>query len=191
MRVRIPQYGICTHASSKLVRCPHFKLKGFTINIIANKNIRADKVQLIDQDGKLVGVVPLSTALQEAKKVSLDLIEIAKSGEIPVCKILDYGKYAYTLKKRTKQPKTPEPKEIQIRPNIDPHDLDIKLKKMEDLLLKGHPIKVVVQFKGREITHKEGGEIIVQTIKERFSATNHISEPKREDRQIVLNLRRK
>lgn len=107
--------------------------------------------------GAQLGIMPIISALQEAEKQNLDLVEIAPAASPPVCKIVDYGKFLYAEQKGIKRQKSFELKEIKFRPTIDTHDFVVKINKILAFLNEGHKVKVSLKFKGREITHKELG----------------------------------
>ena len=121
--------------------------------------ITSPSVRLIDQDGNQVGVVNRFEAMRRAEEVGLDLVEIAATASPPVCKILDYGKYKYELQKKAadarKKQKVILVKEIKMRPSIDIHDYDVKMRQMKTFLGEGDKVKVTLRFRGREMQHQE------------------------------------
>lgn len=131
-----------------------------------NERIRLPEVLLIDEDGNKVGVVPTSEARRRAQDLHLDLVEIAPNLRPPVCKIIDYGKYQYaqakSLASQRKRSKIRDEKEMRLSLNIDNHDLEVKAKKVDLFLKKQHKVRVVVRFKGREITHPELGHRVLE-----------------------------
>ena len=122
----------------------------------------------MDENGKMVGVVETEKALHMSKEAGLDLVEVSPNADPPVCKILDYGKYKYQEQKRIneakKKQKTIEVKEIKIRPNIDKHDYDVKVRNMIKFLKLGNKVKVTMRFRGREFAHKELGSNLLKVI---------------------------
>ena len=124
-----------------------------------NHQIDNRTVRLIDADGVNVGVVDREVALRKADEAGLDLVEISPNADPPVCKILDIGKYKYEEQKRKnearKKQKVIEVKEIKLRPNIDDHDYDTKMKAMKRFLEEGDKVKVTLRFRGREMAHME------------------------------------
>ena len=124
-----------------------------------NERIRAREVRLIDENGAQVGIVAFRDALQYAKEHALDLIEVAGNAAPPVCRIMDYGKYKYELGKREreaqKKQRMSDLKGIRMRPGIDEHDFQFKLKNVMKFLQAGHKVKVTVIFRSREFTHPE------------------------------------
>ena len=126
-----------------------------------NEGIDIPKIQLIDATGNNVGVVSTAEALTRAVEAGLDLVEIAPNSEPPVCKILDYGKYKYQAQKKAaearKKQRTVEIKEIKMRPNIDTHDYDVKMRSIHRFFEEGDKVKVTLRFRGREMAHQELG----------------------------------
>lgn len=127
-----------------------------------NGQIIAKMVRLIDIDGEVVGVISTQDAIRRAKSHNLDLVEIAPDSDPPVCKIIDYSKYRYELKKRKndsqKKSKKSTLKEIKFKVNIAPGDFTVKVNKIKQLIKGGDKVKVSLWFKGREIIHKDHGE---------------------------------
>lgn len=138
-----------------------------------NDKIRAPEVRLIDQQGEQVGIVPLEEALSRAKAQELDLVEVAPDADPPVCKILDYRRQAFESKRRQKEArkksKSLELKEIKLRPNIDKHDYEIKMRHVREFLEKGHKVKVTMRFRQRELRHTEIGTAVLQRMAEDLS----------------------
>ncbi len=133
-----------------------------------NEAIRAEEVRLIGADGKQIGIVPIKKALEEAQNAGLDLVEIAPQAKPPVCKIMDFGKYAYEKSKKEKLSKkkqhTVVVKEIRMRPKTEAHDLEYKVKHARNFLMNKNKVKFTVHFRGRELAHKEFGEQLLQKI---------------------------
>ncbi len=156
-----------------------------------NRQIRTNSVRLIDENGTQIGIVPLEKALEEAEKKGLDLVEIAPHSNPPVCKIMEYSKFLYLHEKREKESRKHQRlvhlKEIRIKPRIDKHDLEIKLKKIDEFIEEGHKVKVSLMFKGREKEHKELGRSIIDTIKQRVVDKVHIEQEKEESSRIILS----
>lgn len=127
-----------------------------------NEQIRLPQILLIDESGQRVGVVPVAEALQRAKGLGLDLVEVAPTLRPPVCKIIDYGKYKYEQEKsqsqQRKKNKVREEKEMRLGLGITDHDLTIKAKKVDQFLQKQYKVRLVIKFRGREIAHPELGK---------------------------------
>lgn len=131
-----------------------------------NREIRADRLRVITESGEQLGVLTLRDALARAEEMGLDLVEIAPTAKPPVAKIIDYGKLRYHQAKKEKESKKAQVqikvKEIKLKPNIDTHDLQTKLKHARDFLLKGNKVRVSIMFRGREMLHIDLGEKVVQ-----------------------------
>ena len=131
-----------------------------------NREIRADKVRVISDKGEQIGIMSLREALAKAEEAGLDLIEIAPSARPPVVKIIDYGKFRYHQQKKEKDSKKAQVqikvKEIKLKPNIDIHDFQTKLKHARDFILKGNKVRITIMFRGREMLHIDLGEKVVQ-----------------------------
>lgn len=133
-----------------------------------NREIRAPKVRLISHTGEQVGVVALYEAMAMAEEQGLDLVEIVPGSVPPVCKVMNFGKFRYDQSKREKENRKASHqiklKEIKLKPNIDVHDLETKLRHARDFLLEGNKVKITCTYRGREVMHPEKGEQIVQTM---------------------------
>ena len=130
-------------------------------------------MRLISDSGEQLGVVPIEVALDKAKEVGLDLIEVAPNSKPPVCRILDYGKLRYEEKKRQQLSKKKQHiikiKEIRLRPQIDDHDLLTKLNQGRKFLLDGAKLKVTLMFRGREMSRVDLGKIVMKRVLEELS----------------------
>lgn len=137
------------------------------MNLRVNKQIRAPKVRVIGPEGDQVGVLLLQDALQQAREASLDLVEVAPNAQPPVCKIVDYGKFRYDQTKREKESKKAQHqvkvKEVKLKPNIDEHDFNTKMKQARGFIEKGNKVKVTCTFRGREMAHTDLGLRVVQS----------------------------
>ena len=126
-----------------------------------NGKIRAREVRVIGVDGKQLGVIPLTDALNQARQLGVDLVEIAATANPPVCRLVDFGKYRYEQAKKEKESKKHQHastvKEVQLSPRIDPHDLGIKVSHAIDFLCEDMKVKVALKFRGREMAHTEVG----------------------------------
>lgn len=123
---------------------------------------------MIDDSGTMLGVMSLDDALDLAKGNHLDLVEIAPKAKPPTCKVMDYGKWKFNLKKKEKEAKKKQVKivvkEIQVRPQTDKYDLDIKVKKGRDFLVSGYKVKLHLRFSGRELAHKDKGLDVIDKV---------------------------
>jgi translation initiation factor IF-3 len=141
----------------------------------------------------MMGVMPVKEALKRAQRDGLDLIEISPNANPPVCRITDYGKYKYEQEKKQheakKKQKVVEIKELKMRPNIAIGDFNIKLKSAEKFLNEGNKIKVIMQFRGREITHADVGMSVVERLKVSLAEISKVdNQPKLEGRNIIMVL---
>jgi len=157
----------------------------------ANNRIHAREVQVINSDGKNLGVVDTQEAIGLAKEQGLDLIEISPKANPPVCKIVDMGKYRYELQKKAnkakKKQKVVNLKEIKLRPGTEIHDYNFKLKNSLRFLQKGDKVKFTVRFKGREMQHTNLGKELMERIKKDIMEVGKVeSEPRLEGRQMVM-----
>lgn len=158
-----------------------------------NRQIFAKRVRLIDHDGKQRGIVDKDEALTEAREQNLDLVEIAPEADPPVCRIMDYGKYQFEQNKKTKEGKKRQKavqlKEIKIGLNIAEHDLLFKIKKAQDFLVEGHKIKVVLFFKGREITHTDLGRGVMMKLVDHLKDSSVVeTRPSLEGKRMIMIL---
>jgi translation initiation factor IF-3 len=158
-----------------------------------NEEIRAREVQLIDQNGGNRGVVETRIALDLATEAGLDLVEISPNTTPPVCKILDYGKYKYQAQKKAaearKKQKIVEVKEIKLRPMIDDHDYDVKMRAMRRFFEDGDKVKVTLRFRGREMAHQELGTKLLDRVRDDLATLAKVEmEPRFEGRQMVMVL---
>jgi translation initiation factor IF-3 len=158
-----------------------------------NEEIRSREVQLIDQKGDNHGAVDTQIALEKAREAGLDLVEIAPNSVPPVCKILDYGKYKYQAQKKAaearKKQKVVEVKEIKLRPMIDDHDYDVKMRSMQRFFEEGDKVKVTLRFRGREMAHQELGYKLLDRVKgDTLKLAKVEQEPRFEGRQVVMVL---
>jgi translation initiation factor IF-3 len=158
-----------------------------------NEAIRAREVRLIDQTGQNVGVVSTADAMARATEAGLDLVEISPDANPPVAKILDYGKFKYQEQKKAaearKRQKIVEIKEIKMRPSIDDHDYDVKMRAIARFFDEGDKVKVTLRFRGREMAHQELGWQVLQRVKTDTEPIAKVeSEPRMEGRQMVMVL---
>ena len=141
-----------------------------------NEFIQAPKVRVIDENGENLGVMFTREAYEQAVSVGLDLVEISPNADPPVAKFLDIGRFKYEAQKKAneqkKKQKTQEIKEIKMRPNIDDHDYDTKMKKVVEFLEDGDKVKLTMRFRGREMAHGQLGMAVLQRVSEQ---TNEIA----------------
>ncbi len=158
-----------------------------------NDAIRVREVRLIDENGDNVGVVNRNDAMERATQAGLDLVEISPDAQPPVCKIMDYGKFKFEQQKKAaearKKQKVVEIKEIKMRPAIDDHDYDVKLRAIRRFFEEGDKVKVTLRFRGREMAHQELGMAVLQRVKAEVETIAKVeSEPRLEGRQMVMVL---
>ena len=156
-----------------------------------NEAIRASSVRCIDPEGEQLGVLPIKEALSRAFELGLDLVELQPNAEPPVCKILDYGKFKYQAQKRAnearKKQKVIEVKEIKLRPNIDEHDYQVKMRAVQKFLGAGDKVKVTLRFRGREMAHVELGAQLLDRVKTEIDEFAKVEAlPKMEGRQMIM-----
>jgi len=141
----------------------------------------------------MIGVVPLAEGLNRADEAGLDLVEVSPNADPPVCKILDYGKYKYIAQKKAnetrKKQKTIDVKEIKMRPNIDSHDYDVKMRAMVKFLDEGDKVKVTLRFRGREMAHQDLGRKVLERVKDDLEGPAKVEQmPQMEGRQMIMIL---
>ncbi len=150
-------------------------------------------MQLIDESGENHGLVDTQEALDRAVEAGLDLVEVSGNAEKPVCKIMDYGKYKYQAQKKAaearKKTKTVEVKEIKMRPNIDQHDYDVKMRAIRRFFEEGDKVKVTLRFRGREMAHQQLGMNLLRKVQDETEDFAKVElEPKLEGRQMIMVL---
>jgi len=156
-----------------------------------NHLIQTDKVRVIDENGENLGVMYTREAIEQAAEVGLDLVEVSPNADPPVCKFLDVGKFRYEAQKKAnlarKTQKTQEIKEIKMRPNIDDHDYDTKMKAMHRFLEEGDKVKVTLRFRGRELSHQQLGMNLLRRVQEDTAEVAKIEAyPRMEGRQMLM-----
>ena len=158
-----------------------------------NEEIRVREVHLIEKDGTNKGTVPIADALAAAQEAGLDLVEISPNAVPPIVKILDYGKYKYQEQKKAaearKKQKVVEIKEIKLRPMIDDHDYEVKMRAMQRFFEEGDKVKITCRFRGREMAHQELGMRLLDRVKEDTVEISKVeAEPRLEGRQMMMVL---
>ena len=150
-------------------------------------------MRCIDPDGEQLGVLDTLDAIRKAEDFGLDLVEVQPNADPPVCKILDYGKFKYEAQKRAnearKKQKIIEVKEIKLRPNIDEHDYQVKMRNVQKFLNAGDKVKVTLRFRGREMAHQELGANVLTRVREETDEFAKVEAmPKMEGRQMIMVL---
>ena len=158
-----------------------------------NEMINSRSVRCIDPDGEQLGILSIDEAMNKAEELGLDLVELQPNADPPVCKILDYGKHKYQAQKRAnearKKQKIIEVKEIKLRPNIDQHDYQVKMKAVRKFIDGGDKVKITLRFRGREMAHIELGTDLLSRVQEDIDDFAKIeSMPKMEGRQMTMIL---
>jgi len=159
----------------------------------SNEDITAPEVQLIDAEGVNQGAIKTRDALAQAQELGLDLVIIAPNSTPPVAKMLDLGRFKYAAQKKAaearKKQKVIEVKEIQLRPNIDTHDYETKMKAVQRFLEDGDRVKVTMRFRGREMAHQDIGMGLLVKVQQEMEAKAKVeSSPRSEGRQMVMVL---
>ena len=156
-----------------------------------NRRIRIPRVQLIDQSGENIGEIDTDAALRMAEEAGLDLVEVSPNARPPVCKIMNYGQYKYTQKKKSKGKKAHQAKVkgVRLHPNTAEHDLQVALKKSQQFMDKGDKVLIQVWFKGREMAHTERGEELLKRFIEELKDISKVESPiRREGKRMHLLL---
>ncbi len=158
-----------------------------------NLEISVPKVFLVAGDGEKIGIVSIEEALARADEVGLDLVEISPNSEPPVAKLMDHGKFKYQAQKKAsearKKQKIIEIKEIKMRPNIDIHDYETKMRSIHRFFSEGDKVKVTLRFRGREMAHQEIGMQLLERIRAELDPVAKVeSSPRLEGRQMIMVL---
>ena len=158
-----------------------------------NEFIQSPKVRVIDQDGENLGVMYTREAMEQAADVGLDLVEVSPNADPPVAKFLDIGKFKYETQKKAnlarKTQRTQEIKEIKMRPNIDDHDYDTKMKKVFEFIEEGDKVKCTLRFRGRELAHGQLGMAVLQRVQADTAEVAKVEQfPRMEGRQMLMVL---
>jgi translation initiation factor IF-3 len=149
------------------------------------------RVRLVDEHGEMVGIVGRNEAIEMAADAGLDLVEVAPNADPPVCKILDYGKFKYEEQKKKnearKKQKIIEVKEIKLRPSIDDHDYQVKMRSMNKFIEEGDKVKVTMRFRGRELAHQELGMNVLMRVRDDLEEIAKVEQmPRMEGRQMTM-----
>ena len=155
--------------------------------------IQAEKVRVIDENGENLGVMYTNEAIEQANELGLNLVEVSPGADPPVCKFLDVGKYRYEAQKKAnaarKTQKTQQIKEIKMRPNIDDHDYDVKMRSVTKFLEEGDKVKMTLRFRGREMAHQELGMDLLKRVQDDTAEIAKIEAyPRLEGRQMLMVL---
>jgi translation initiation factor IF-3 len=158
-----------------------------------NFEINVPSVRLVGVDGEMIGIVTTREALAAAEEAGFDLVEISPNADPPVCKLLDFGKFKYEQQKKKnearKKQKIIEVKEIKLRPNIDDHDYDVKMRAATGFLDEGDKVKVTMRFRGREMMHQDLGMNVLMRVKDQLDPLAKVEQtPQLEGRQMTMVL---
>ena len=156
-----------------------------------NNEIDAPQVRVVNADGDMVGVISVEEGVELADDVGLDLVEVSPNADPPVCKILDYGKYKYAEQKKAnearKKLKTIDIKEIKMRPGIDEHDYQVKMRSVRRFLDGGDKVKMTIRFRGREMAHLDLGMKVLDRVREEIDELAKVEQfPKTEGRLMTM-----
>ena len=155
--------------------------------------IQSDKVRVIDENGENLGVMYTNEAIDQAAEVGLNLVEVSPNADPPACKFLDVGKYRYEAQKKAnaarKTQKTQDIKEIKMRPNIDDHDYDVKMRNVNKFIEHGDKVKVTLRFRGREMAHQQLGMDLLKRVQDDTEEIAKVEAfPRLEGRQMLMVL---
>jgi len=158
-----------------------------------NEEIRAREVRVVSDSNEQLGIMQTRDALRMAMEQQLDLVEVAPLAKPPVCRIMDFGKFKYEQQKRDKEAKKKQKvvtvKEVKLRPNIEDHDYEVKLKNAQRFLSDGDKVKVTIMFRGRELSHTElGRQVLVRMANELKDMVIIEREPKLEGKNMIMIL---
>ena len=156
-----------------------------------NEEIEVPQVLVIDGAGEKLGILPTAEAIAKAAEAGLDLVEVSPQADPPVCKMMDFGKYKYQAQKKPnearKKTKTIDIKEIKMRPNIDTHDYQVKMRSMLRFFEEGDKVKVTLRFRGREMAHQELGMQLLEKVQKEVEPIAKVEQsPKLEGRQMIM-----
>ncbi len=156
-----------------------------------NEDIDNAQIRLVDANGEMIGVVPTEEALDRAADAGLDLVEVSPNADPPVCKILDFGKLKYENQKKKaearKKQKTIDVKEIKMRPGIEEHDYQVKMRSMRRFIDDGDKVKVTLRFRGREMAHQDLGAKVLDRVRDDMDEMAKVEQfPQMEGRQMTM-----
>jgi len=162
-------------------------------DVRVNERIRVPQVRLVDEEGKMLGVMSTREALQMAGDRGFDLVMVSPSANPPVCRIMDYGKYKYEQSKKARRARRKQHvvhvKEVKMRPGIEQHDYDFKMKHARRFLENNDKVKFSLIFRGREVTHLDIGERVMERVAKDLEGIAHVEvKPKREGHTLIMIL---
>ena len=158
-----------------------------------NQQIRISPVRVVDSDGEQIGILPIERALEIAEEKGLDLVEVAPNARPPVCRIMDYGKFRYEEQRKAREARKKQHhvqlKEVKMRPGIEDHDFDFKLRHARRFLEEGNKVKVTMMFRGRQMAHPELGREVLDRLSQELSEQGKVeSHPSMEGRSMTMVL---
>jgi translation initiation factor IF-3 len=158
-----------------------------------NQQIRISPVRVVNPDGEQLGILPIERALEIAEEMSLDLVEVAPMARPPVCRIMDYGKFKYEEQRKAREARKKQQhvqiKEVKMRPGIEEHDFDFKIRHARRFLEEGNKVKLTMMFRGRQVAHPEIGRQVLQRVVEEVSEVGKVeSSPSMEGRSMTMVL---
>lgn len=161
-----------------------------------NGQIKAKEVQLISDNGEKLGMLPIARALEIAEEKKLDLVLVSPNAQVPVCKIMNYGKYKFEQAKKEKEAKKKqkiqETKELRITPNIEEHDFGFKAKNAKKFIEDGNKVKITVRFRGRELNNVKMGENVLNDFAKKLEDVAVVEKtPKLEGKNMFIILAKK
>ncbi len=184
---------VAPNCRRRAIARPPFNKKPVIEGPRVNERINVAEVRLVGQDGEMIGVKPTDEAISIAADLGLDLIEVSPNADPPVCKILDYGKYKYEEQKRRNEAKKKQKviaiKEIKMRPGIDIHDYDVKMRAVRKFLENGDKVKVTIRFRGREMAHQNLGLKVLIKMRDELEELTKVEQmPRSEGRMMTMVL---
>jgi translation initiation factor IF-3 len=158
-----------------------------------NQQIRISPVRVVNPEGEQLGILPIERALEIAEEMNLDLVEVAPMARPPVCRIMDYGKFKYEEQRKTREARKKQQhvqiKEVKMRPGIEGHDFDFKIRHARRFLEEGNKVKLTMMFRGRQMAHPEIGRQVLQRVVEEVSEVGKVeSSPSMEGRSMTMVL---
>ncbi len=176
-----------------LLTITYRRWQGINKDLRINEEVRVREIRLVSSDGQQLGVVPVKEGLRIAVEQGLDLVEVAPQAKPPVCRIMDYGKYKYEQSKRDREARKKQKvisiKELKLRPKIEEHDFQVKVKNAQRFLLDGDKVKVTLMFRGREISHADlGRSLSLKLFKTLEDQAIMEREPRIEGRNMIMIL---
>jgi len=158
-----------------------------------NEQISNPEVRVVDADGEMVGVISVQEGIEMAAEAGLDLVEVSPNADPPVCKILDYGKYKYEAQKKANEARKKQKiiliKEIKMRPGIDSHDYEVKMRNVRRFIEDGDKVKLTIRFRGREMAHQNLGMDVLHRVRDEMNEFAKVEQfPRSEGRMMTMVL---